>query len=49
MTLPRRPERTEPVPNEPFSSPEVYAVRGPYWNMAVDGGIMVDDGGVFAN
>lgn len=45
MTLPKRPERTVPVPNEPFSSPEVTSIKGPYWDMALGAGLEPDGQG----
>lgn len=45
MGLPKRPERTSPIPNEPFESPEVKTVRGPYWDMALGSGLEADSNG----
>jgi hypothetical protein len=45
MTLPKRPERSSPVPNDPFSSPEVTEIKGPYWNMALGSGLESDGSG----
>ena len=42
MTLPRRPDIADQIPNYPFYSPRVYQIRGPYWNMTIDGGLSVD-------
>lgn len=42
MTLPRRPERSNPVPNEPFNSPEITEIKGPYWNMPLGSGLEAD-------
>lgn len=40
--LPKRPERTAPIPNEPFESPDSAAIRGPYWDMPLGAGLEVD-------
>lgn len=45
MTLPQRPERTAPVPNEAFSSPEVFSIKGPYWDMPLGSGLEADGQG----
>lgn len=45
MTLPRRPERSAQVPNNPFSSPEVTSVKGPYWYMSLGEGLESDGNG----
>ena len=45
MTLPKRPERSTPVPNEPFSSPEVTSIKGPYWDMQIGSGLEADGQG----
>ena len=45
MPLPKRPERSAPVPNQPFSSPEVTSIRGPYWDMALGEGLEADGQG----
>lgn len=41
-SLPKRPERTAPIPNDPFESPEVTSIKGPYWNMALGSGLEAD-------
>jgi len=45
MTLPRRPKLTNPIPNTPFSSPEVTSIKGPYWDMALGAGLEPDGKG----
>jgi hypothetical protein len=40
--LPKRPERSAPIPNEPFDSPEVTSIKGPYWDMALGSGLEPD-------
>lgn len=45
MTLPRRPERSAQVPNNPFSSPEVTSIKGPYWYMPIGDGLEADEYG----
>lgn len=49
MALPRKPERSAPIPNEPFESPEVSSIRGPYWDMTLGEGLELDsDGSIIA-
>lgn len=43
MPLPRKPERSAPIPNQPFDSPEVSTIKGPYWDMPLGSGLE-DDG-----
>lgn len=43
--LPRKPERSQPIPNEPFESPEVTTIRGPYWSMPLGSGLESDGQG----
>lgn len=45
MSLPRRPERSQPIPQQPFSSPEVSLLQGPYWDISVGNGLEVDNQG----
>lgn len=45
MSLPKPPHYSEPIPNEPFSSPEVTSIRGPYWNMPIGSGLQADSYG----
>lgn len=45
MTLPKRPERSESIPNQPFASPEVTSIKGPYWYMALGSGLEADEQG----
>jgi hypothetical protein len=33
------------TPNEPFSSPEINTLRGPYWDMPIGEGLEVDYNG----
>lgn len=40
--LPKRPERSVPIPNEPFESPAVASIRGPYWDMPLGSGLESD-------
>lgn len=43
MPLPRLPrDISKSTPNEPFDSPEVYAIRGPYWDMPIGPGLEFD-------
>ncbi len=36
---------SQDIPNNPFSSPEVHALKGPYWNMPIGDGLEVDNFG----
>lgn len=45
MTLPRRPGTSEPIPQSPFSSPDVTLLQGPYWDVAVGEGLETDEQG----
>jgi len=45
MTLPKRPELSVPIPNSNFESPEIYQIRGPYWDYTVGEGLSVDSEG----
>lgn len=42
MSLPKRPERSAPIPNDPFDSPEITAIKGPYWDMPLGPGLEAD-------
>jgi hypothetical protein len=42
MALPRKPEHSTPIPNDPFESPEVTSIKGPYWDMPLGTGLEVD-------
>ena len=47
--LPKRPERSAPIPNNPFESPEVTSIKGPYWYMELGEGLELDpDGNIIA-
>ena len=42
MTLPRSPRNSDPIPNQPFSHPDVATIRGPYWQMPLGSGLEAD-------
>lgn len=42
MTLPRKPGRSQPIPNDPFDSPEVTTIKGPYWDVPLGSGLESD-------
>lgn len=45
MTLPKPPSRSVAIPNDPFSSPEVTSIKGPYWDMPIGAGLESDEYG----
>ena len=45
MTLPNKPYIGNQIPNQPFSSPEVTSVKGPYWDMPIGPGLEADGQG----
>lgn len=46
MTLPRRPELSDPIPNPAITSGSTeYALKGPYWDISVGNGLEVDEQG----
>lgn len=46
MTLPRRPELSDPIPNPAVTSGSTeYALKGPYWDISVGNGLEVNNEG----
>jgi hypothetical protein len=45
MTLPSRPELSEPIPNSNFSYPEENFIKGPFWDMKLGEGLSIDENG----
>ncbi len=48
MALPVPPAYTQPIPNDPFYSPEAYIIQGAYSPLVVGAGITVDQNGVIS-
>lgn len=42
MSLPTPPPYSQPVPNDPFYSPEVYITKGAYYPLTIGTGLLVD-------
>lgn len=45
MTLPVRPNKSTPIPNDPFFYPDPGTIRGPYWDYPIDGGLLLGEDG----
>lgn len=46
MTLPKRPNLNNPIPNEPIPNvPEQYTVKAPYWDAVIEGDLKVSSDG----
>lgn len=49
MALPLPPAYTNPIPNNPFYSPESYVVKGAYYSMVVGAGLLVSQDGTISS